>query len=847
MVSPTFENNNTNEFGGMEIYPGGRGGQIDLSDDAIRKIEDGIATPAVPKPVVHSKLFEQLAPEDMAEAKKVLNEFDASTPRPTDLAFDSVPKKLERNTTDVQLEEMALQAFYDGRTDLTIKYFSEIKDREAVREQIETIVEKLVTLKEYEDALKLSNLIFDEASREMEVRHIKAEQAKNAPTFNGEYEEDDDHTDIEDGRRVNINIVRSPEPKVDLTSLNSEGDMEEEKVLPSAIDVAMAKTNSFVEPKGISSEVSPADKNIPTAIELAMKKTDYLVETKAPITPPESPTTSETLSPDVPKDNVESKESVEADLESLRVAREKYATAYTEWEYKTQNSTKLWQKTMFALGASKPAPERLTLRTTELEDAREEYLKAREKCGKKSSRTYKENYERATEEKLLLEEAIQQSRENRENSDEQNRKLSDELNQKSPYDKFTEMLGRAKNFWVKDLTPGKRILISSTLLAGGTLFAGAGLGGAAVIGGMRVARAGAGILGAQVTGLGLGKYFENKNATNEELDLKEYAGTIDETNFAEVEAKRLQEFENSMNTKRRQNVAKIGAMATVGGATVLTSGAYFNAATDTSTENFIDKSNPQEVPVKVAVKSVSPEDLTVVDGKTDLISSDLVQEVHSLKADILAHYHDGAVPEAIRKNIIDVPTDKLLEKFHLVDAEHNSSAGSVAGGRILFENGKVVYEQSGISRDLYDPNIEIGQKAYSNVDFGASKGIEIELEPIPAKNVLTGEPLTPLEDIKASEPVINAINHEVNQVGETILEQSFEGGKISVIRGTLGDPNRISMVLGGKEFAVGSIKDGIPKIAVLPELKGGWFTSTVYERAFDAMKSRINPDTLGII
>jgi len=847
MVSPTFENNNTNEFGGMEIYPGGRGGQIDLSDDAIRKIEDGIATPAVPKPVVHSKLFEQLAPEDMAEAKKVLNEFDASTPRPTDLAFDSVPKKLERNTTDVQLEEMALQAFYDGRTDLTIKYFSEIKDREAVREQIETIVEKLVTLKEYEDALKLSNLIFDEASREMEVRHIKAEQAKNAPTFNGEYEEDDDHTDIEDGRRVNINIVRSPEPKVDLTSLNSEGDMEEEKVLPSAIDVAMAKTNSFVEPKGISSEVSPADKNIPTAIELAMKKTDYLVETKAPITPPESPTTSETLSPDVPKDNVESKESVEADLESLRVAREKYATAYTEWEYKTQNSTKLWQKTMFALGASKPAPERLTLRTTELEDAREEYLKAREICGKKSSRTYKENYERATEEKLLLEEAIQQSRENRENSDEQNRKLSDELNQKSPYDKFTEMLGRAKNFWVKDLTPGKRILISSTLLAGGTLFAGAGLGGAAVIGGMRVARAGAGILGAQVTGLGLGKYFENKNATNEELDLKEYAGTIDETNFAEVEAKRLQEFENSMNTKRRQNVAKIGAMATVGGATVLTSGAYFNAATDTSTENFLDKSNPQEVPVKVAVKSVSPEDLTVVDGKTDLISSDLVQEVHSLKADILAHYHDGAVPEAIRKNIIDVPTDKLLEKFHLVDAEHNSSAGSVAGGRILFENGKVVYEQSGISRDLYDPNIEIGQKAYSNVDFGASKGIEIELEPIPAKNVLTGEPLTPLEDIKASEPVINAINHEVNQVGETILEQSFEGGKISVIRGTPGDPNRISMLFDGKEFAVGSIKDGIPKIAVLPELKGGWFTSTIYERAFDAMKSRINPDTLGII
>jgi hypothetical protein len=83
-------------------------------------------------------------------------------------------------------------------------------------------------------------------------------------------------------------------------------------------------------------------------------------------------------------------------------------------------------------------------------------------------------------------------------------------------------------------------------------------------------------------------------------------------------------------------------------------------------------------------------------------------------------------------------------------------------------------------------------------------------------------------------------------VGETVLEQAFEGGKISVIHGTPTDPNHISMVLDGKEFAVGTVKYGVPNIAVLPEFKGGWFTSTVYERAFDAMKSRMRPEVLGI-
>ncbi len=810
MVETTF--GKKDEFVGVGIYPESKGGVIDLSDDAIRNIEGKLTPSSAPKPVFHSKLFEQLDPEERVESKVPSGEFGAQTARPTELSMDAprsnvidfpsratnpkldvssptISKSPERNTTDIQLEDMALQAFYDGRTDLTIKYFSEMKDRESAREQIKTVIGKLEASKDYDDALKLSNLLAEEPQ--------------------------------DKGRKVNLKIVKDPE---------------------------LGVLNDGVNPKPFPDLSSNPNPSLPD-IDAEYTVLDESVS-KANVNPPEVPPTSETISPLVPNEpkNVEARESIEANLESLRVAREKYATAYTEWEYKKRNSTKLWEKTMFALGAVKPAPERLTLRTTELEEAREEYLKALEISGKKSLNTYRENYERGTEEKLLLQEAMQKSREARELSDAQNRKMADEMIPRTVGDKIKDSPAKALRFlnnkWLAQST-GKKSLLALTLVSGGAFFAAPVAG----VTGLRVAR---GVLGAAVgktVGAGFGKYFDNRNATNEELDLREYAGSINETNFAEVEAKRLEAFEKSLNTKRRQSAIKIGAMVAAGGASAMASGSYLGSLMGEApvTPSLENTAKLDVFEAGSPAKVVTPEDLGVGELNADLISPDLEQEVHSLKVDILSHYHDTGVPDAIKKNILDVPTEKLLEQFHLLDTEHNASAGSVGGGHILFENGKVVYEQGGITRDLFDPNIEIGQKAYSNLDFGAKQGIELEPEPIPAKDIITGEPLVPAENIKVSQQGIDASLVESGKMGETVLEQSFEGGKISVIHGTPGDPNRISMVFDGKEFAVGSIKDGIPKITVLPELKGGWFTSTIYERAFDAMKSRINPDTLGIV
>lgn len=924
MVQPTFETKDA--FGGMEIYPGGRGGAMDLSDDAVRKIEDSLNVSDKPKPVVHSKLFEQLDPEERVELKVPSGEFDARTARPTELTLDERPsnvlnfpsktvsssvdvvsppisKSPERNINDIELEQMALQSFYEGKTDLTIRYFSEMQDREVAREQIKTVIGKLEASKDYDNALILSNLL-DQAPQ-------------------GE------------GRRVNLKIVRDTKPEALKVDNAGEGILEkhgldESREIPSAVDIAMRATDKYVEKK-----IEEDKDRIPTAIELAMKKTDKYVETKSNVTPPEVPPTSETLAPLVPNEprNIEARESVEANLEALRVARDKYATAFTEWEYRKKNSTKLWEKTMFSLGASKPVPERLTLRTTELEDARGEYLKMREICGKKTTNTYVENYQRGTEENLLLQAAMLNAKKAREESDAQDRKLSDEMIPKTTRDRIKDSPASALRFlnnkWLS-MSPGRKALLASSLVAGSWVFAAPVAG----VAGFRVARSVLGLAVGKTVGTGFGKYFDNKNATNEELDLKEYAGSINEANFAEVEAKRLQAFENSLNTRRRQGAVKIGAMVAAGGATTMASGSYFSSLVgDAPISTTLESTGKLDVvPAVSSVNPVTPEALGAGELNVDLISPDLAQEVHSLKVDILSHYHDTEVPYAIKKNILDVPTEKLLEQFHLLDAEHNASAGSIGGGHILFENGKVVYEQGGITRDLFDPNIEIGQKAYSNLDFGAKQGIELEPEPIPAKDVLTGEQLKPLESVQVSETVssvdvpkmadptviddskINtfpdakghiqipvgvgkslevidmgsdktmmfegkAISHMEDSANGRIpvlddkyqdgrenmnlrsafseafnkvvdqknmgtnkfspFQEPFEGGKISILYGTPEDPNHLSMVLNGKEIAVGSVKDGVPKFTMHSELKGGLFTDTVYERAFKVMGKKI--------
>jgi hypothetical protein len=73
------------------------------------------------------------------------------------------------------------------------------------------------------------------------------------------------------------------------------------------------------------------------------------------------------------------REAIQAELDK---ARDDYAREYIDWEYKTRHSKTMFKKTMASLGSVvKTMPDKFSLKTTALEDAQDEYSKAKEKAG----------------------------------------------------------------------------------------------------------------------------------------------------------------------------------------------------------------------------------------------------------------------------------------------------------------------------------------------------------------------------------------------------------------------------------------------------------------------------------
>lgn len=79
------------------------------------------------------------------------------------------------------------------------------------------------------------------------------------------------------------------------------------------------------------------------------------------------------------KEGSKNLESIEAELDK---ARDEYAREYVDWEYKTRHSKTMFKKTMASLGSVvKTMPDKFSLKTTALEDALDEYNKAKERAG----------------------------------------------------------------------------------------------------------------------------------------------------------------------------------------------------------------------------------------------------------------------------------------------------------------------------------------------------------------------------------------------------------------------------------------------------------------------------------
>ncbi len=103
---------------------------------------------------------------------------------------------------------------------------------------------------------------------------------------------------------------------------------------------------------------------------------------------PEEPKAEVGTSPEtvVVNEKVENKNEASGNREVIQAeldkARDDYAREYIDWEYKTRHSKTMFKKTMASLGSVvKTMPDKFSLKTTALEDAQDEYNKAKEKAG----------------------------------------------------------------------------------------------------------------------------------------------------------------------------------------------------------------------------------------------------------------------------------------------------------------------------------------------------------------------------------------------------------------------------------------------------------------------------------
>jgi hypothetical protein len=156
-------------------------------------------------------------------------------------------------------------------------------------------------------------------------------------------------------------------------------------------------------------------------------------------------------------------ESIEAELDK---ARDEYAREYVDWEYKTRHSKTMFKKTMASLGSMvKTMPDKFSLKTTALEDALDEYNKAKERAGEVG--LVVEN-KTLLNERFNLDDRMQFYREEKEA--EYKKEKEEGKNKEGAFEtrKVAETIKKGLAKWPK-ISQKAKVGVSAVLLAGGMI------------------------------------------------------------------------------------------------------------------------------------------------------------------------------------------------------------------------------------------------------------------------------------------------------------------------------------------------------------------------------------------
>lgn len=490
----------------------------------------------------------------------------------------------------------------------------------------------------------------------------------------------------------------------------------------------------------------------------------------------------------------------------LEKARDEYAKQYAEYKNKVRSKRGWFAKHLADLGFDKQLPE--SEKPDELKDAERTYIEAKKKKNESLfSATVKRKKSVSGQIFDLREVEYDFNPAILEETEKEFSALQEKIQEGlSPQEKSA--IARALDAWPNMGKWQRRFLSTAMLTAGNVVFGTLTIPAAASYAGYRLGRSVAGAGVAQGAGLGVEKYFKNKNEKDREGIEDEYSMELNEGNFEEREKEIMQKLEGEIDKKKRQRLVKAGVMAGVGGLAAYGIGSSKEhiLASNAGLHTDMPETPERPIGIKDMVKDLPQKDLPglVHSVEVPVSSKGFIETIHNLKEDVIKQYGNiDNVPAEIKKNILDYSDVELAKKLHMYDPGNNLSGVGYKGETLgLDSSGNIVYHHlDGKSDILLDTKTGLTQH-FSGPMSGA-------------------DALTDASNTQVVPPI------------------DFEGGKIYVLK-DLTSPNTVKVLLDGKEIGKGVVDNGIPKIKIDSSLKSGWFmVDNVYERAFKVAKSTI--------
>ncbi len=605
-----------------------------------------------------------------------------------------------------------------------------------------------------------------------------------------------------------------------------------------------------------------------------------------------------------PKTSEEQSE-VDRRLEAeLIVARDEYVRQYVDWEYKTRNSKRLFARTLLDLGVTKAPPERLSLKTSALDEAREEYLKAKAKSSMNIVGDREKLLGSLLDERLILDFKKQERREEKERLDREFANQEEKSKLGKVFEKSAQILKKSWGAWTK-LPIEERLAVSTAIMAsGGLVFGTLTLAGVAGYSAVRVAGAAGGMLTGQLTGLGVDKLQRRGDEKRLKKLSEEYSRELNPDNVMAKEEALLHDLEKEKNLKNRQRLYKAGAMIGAGAAVGIGTNIGISHLKEAAANMDSSLDLPKvPKPPSPSIDTISGKNIPdqIHSASVEVSPKGSIRTIHDFQAKIAEQY-GGAdhVPEEIKRNLLDRSDVELAKQFKFYDPKQGLSSVIQKGESLeLNEAGNVVYHHlDGRSEILLDTKTGLSREFTGRMQKLGEASPKIPTRDIPSSNEIPIEKIA--GDLGTIElPQNSLVNLVENQNGKALVwngteighEQifgsekvmtldekfqngpeyadargafaavldknipiesrvlppiDFEGGKIHIIK-SLDNPKGVSVLLNGKEIAKGVITDTGAKIEILKNLKGGWFLAdNAYERAFKQASSIIKSSKINI-